>query len=94
MIETISIATYEKDLQGEPRLLKTPAATADGEGWLIIDDLVDRGTTMRVVRGILPKARVGVLYAKPEGEPLADVFVRQFPQDSWLDFPWEMDFIG
>jgi xanthine phosphoribosyltransferase len=93
-IETISIATYEKNLLGEPRVLKQPAATIDGAGWLIIDDLVDRGATMRVVRSILPRAQVGVLYAKPEGEPFADVFVRQFPQDSWLDFPWEMDFIG
>jgi|SRR5579859_2330248 len=93
-VETISIATYERDHQGEPRLLKPPSATTDGAGWLIIDDLVDRGTTMRVVRKLLPKAQVGVLYAKPEGEPLADVFVRQFPQDSWLDFPWEMDFVG
>jgi xanthine phosphoribosyltransferase len=91
VIETVSIATYDGAIASEPRLLKLPAATGDGEGWLVIDDLVDRGTTMRVIRKMLPKAHVGVLYAKPEGRPLADIIVRQFPQDSWLDFPWEMD---
>jgi xanthine phosphoribosyltransferase len=90
-IETVSIAIYEGTSSREPRLLKLPTATGDGAGWLVIDDLVDRGTTMRIIRSLLPKADVGVLYAKPEGLPLADVFVRQFPQNSWIDFPWEMD---
>jgi len=91
LIETVSIATYDAATSSEPRLLKPASVAGDGEGWLVIDDLVDRGTTMRVVRAMLPKAHVGVLYAKPQGQPLADVFVREFPQDSWLDFPWEMD---
>jgi xanthine phosphoribosyltransferase len=91
LLETVSIATYDAATSSEPRMLKPPSVAGEGEGWLVIDDLVDRGTTMRVVRGLLPKAHVGVLYAKPEGRPLADVFVREFPQESWLDFPWEMD---
>jgi xanthine phosphoribosyltransferase len=89
-IETVSAATYDGDRIGEPELLKFPSAAGDGAGWLVIDDLVDTGTTMRIVRGILPKAYVGVLYAKPTGKPLADAFVREFPQGSWIDFPWEM----
>ena len=82
--------TYEGDRLGEPELLKFPTASGDGEGWLVIDDLVDTGTTMRIIRGILPKAHVGVLYAKPVGRPLAHTFIREFPPDSWIDFPWEM----
>jgi xanthine phosphoribosyltransferase len=89
-IETVSAVTYEGDRIGEPELLKFPTAAGDGSGWLVIDDLVDTGTTMRIIRDILPKAYVGVLYAKPVGRPLADAFVREFPQDSWIDFPWEM----
>jgi xanthine phosphoribosyltransferase len=89
-IETVSAAAYDGERIGEPELLKFPSAAGDGTGWLLIDDLVDTGTTMRMVRGILPKAYVGVLYAKPVGSPLADVFVREFPQESWIDFPWEM----
>ena len=89
-IETVSAVTYDGDRIGEPELLKFPTAAGDGSGWLVIDDLVDTGTTMRIIREILPKAYVGVLYAKPAGRPLADSFVREFPQDSWIDFPWEM----
>jgi xanthine phosphoribosyltransferase len=89
-IETVSAATYDGERIGAPELLKLPSAAGDGSGWLVIDDLVDTGTTMRIVRAILPKAYVGVLYAKPTGRPFADAFVREFPQGSWIDFPWEM----
>jgi len=89
-IETVSVAAYEGERLGAPQLIKAPSGAEDGEGWLVIDDLVDSGTTMRLVRTILPKAQVGVLYAKPTGRALADYFVREFPQDSWIDFPWEI----
>lgn len=90
MIESVSIATYEGENLGAPQLLKSPIAAGVGAGWLIVDDLVDTGTTMQIVRTMLPQAHVGVLYAKPTGRPFADSFVREFPQDSWIDFPWEI----
>ena len=92
LIDTVCCSTYDRMEQGaKVEILKETAAAQDkGKGWLIIDDLVDTGTTMRIIRDILPKAYVGVLYAKPVGRPLADSFVREFPQDSWIDFPWEM----
>jgi xanthine phosphoribosyltransferase len=89
-LETVSVATYQDERLGEPELLKLPSAAGDGSGWLVIDDLVDTGATMKIIRALLPKAHVGVLYAKPIGLPLADSFVAEFPQDSWIDFPWEM----
>jgi xanthine phosphoribosyltransferase len=89
-VETISVAAYQGEALGAPSLLKHPHAAGDGAGWLVIDDLVDTGTTMRVVRGLLPRAHVAVLYAKPAGRDLADTIVRAFPQESWIDFPWEM----
>jgi xanthine phosphoribosyltransferase len=92
-IETVSAAAYDGQHRSELELLKFPSAAGDGKGWLVIDDLVDSGTTMQIVRTILPKAYVGVLYAKPLGRPLANAFVREFPQDSWIDFPWEMQLV-
>src|SRR5262249_48779065 len=89
-IETVCVVTYDGERLGAPEVLKAPAAAGDGAGWLVIDDLVDSGTTMRIVREILPKAHIGVLYAKPVGRPLADSFVAEFPQESWIDFPWEI----
>jgi xanthine phosphoribosyltransferase len=89
-IETVCVVAYNGETLGEPSLLKLPTAAGDGEGWLVVDDLVDTGTTMKVIQAILPKAHVAVLYAKLVGRSLADSFVREFPQDSWIDFPWEM----
>jgi xanthine phosphoribosyltransferase len=90
LVETVSVATYQGENLGVPQLLKSPDAAGDGRGWLVIDDLVDTGTTMQIVRTMLPHAHVAVLYAKPTGRTFADIFVREFAQDSWIDFPWEM----
>ncbi len=90
LVETISVVTYQGERLGHPEVLKAPRDAGDGAGWLIVDDLVDTGATMRIVRTMLPNAYVAVLYAKPAGRPLADALVSEFPQDCWIDFPWEM----
>jgi len=92
LVETVSVAAYQGEMLGAPQLLKAPVAAGDGAGWLVVDDLVDTGATMRIVRDLLPNAHVAVLYAKPLGRALADSFVREFPQNCWIDFPWEMAF--
>jgi xanthine phosphoribosyltransferase len=89
MVESIAVASYEGFEPGEPRLLKPAAVPHEGAGWLIVDDLVDLGTTARFVRGLLPRARFACLYAKPAGRPFADHVVRDYPQEMWLKFPWE-----
>jgi xanthine phosphoribosyltransferase len=63
----------------------------DGEGLLIIDDLVDTGHTARVVREMLPKAHFATVYAKPAGRPLVDTFVTEVSQDTWIMFPWDIE---
>ncbi|ACI52873.1 Xanthine phosphoribosyltransferase [Gluconacetobacter diazotrophicus PA1 5] len=89
LIETISVVTYDEEEQGKPTVLKAPAAAGDGEGFLIIDDLVDSGVTAQIVRQLLPKALLACLYAKPSGRPLTDLFVVEVPQDTWVLFPWD-----
>ncbi len=84
------VATYHGEVAGEPTLVRATNVPNDGDGWVIVDDLVDRGITARFVRKLLPKARMVCLYAKPAGKPFADFTVRDFPQDSWIDFPWEV----
>jgi xanthine phosphoribosyltransferase len=90
VIETIGVAAYQGEQLTIPKVLKNPTVAGDGTGWLVIDDLVDTGVTMQIVRKILPAAHLAVLYAKPQGRALADTFVREFPQDCWIDFPWEV----
>lgn len=88
LIDTISIATYNHEKIGNPDLLKT--IDHEGEGWLLIDDLVDTGTTAQIARNILPKAHFATIYAKPEGRPLVDTFITEVSQDTWIRFPWDM----
>ncbi len=40
-----------------------------GAGLLVIDDLVDTGATVKVVRALLPNAHIATVYAKPLGRP-------------------------
>ncbi len=90
LIDTICVATYEEKTQGTAQVLKKPVA-GDGEGWLIIDDLVDTGVTARIVRELLPKAHFATIYAKPAGRPLVDTFITEFSQDTWILFPWDIE---
>ena len=91
LIESVSIVTYDEEIRGEPKVAKPPAAAGDGEGWLIIDDLVDTGTTARVVRTLLPRAHFATVYAKPAGNPLVDTFITEVSQDTWIMFPWDTE---
>ena len=89
LIETISVVTYDEQDRGKPQIIKDPQVTMDGEGYLVVDDLVDSGVTARVVRERLPKALFTCLYAKPQGKPLTDLFVMEVPQETWVLFPWD-----
>jgi len=91
LVESVSVVSYveEAGTQIEPQVLKAPTAAGDGENFLIIDDLVDSGVTARHVRALLPRARFACLYAKPAGKAVADHFVAEVPQDTWILFPWD-----
>ncbi|MCC7274853.1 MAG: xanthine phosphoribosyltransferase [Alphaproteobacteria bacterium] len=88
LVDTLCIAAYDERSRGTPQLLKA-AAAGDGEGVLVVDDLVDTGVTARVMRAHLPKAHFATVFAKPEGRPLVDSFVAEVGQDTWIVFPWD-----
>ncbi len=95
IVETISIASYGADnRQGKLEILKPIAAdiaNADGGAKiLVVDDLVDTGATVRIVRDVLPKAHVATVYAKPLGRPYVDTFMTEVSQDTWIYFPWDL----
>ncbi len=45
-------------------------AEGDGEGFIVIDDLVDTGGTAVAIREMYPKAHFVTIFAKPAGRPL------------------------
>ena len=89
LIDTFCVASYDERKIGEVRVLKE--VRSDGDGWLIIDDLVDTGQTARVVRERLPNAHFATVYAKPAGRPLVDTYITEVSQDTWILFPWDSE---
>jgi len=97
LIDTVCVVSYgtsaagaAETARGELRWLKR--FEGDGAGWLLIDDLVDTGRTAHAVRDTLPRAHFATLYAKPLGRALVDTFVREFEQEQWIHFPWDIDY--
>jgi len=97
LIDTVCVTSYgageggsAEQQQGAVKILK--AVAGDGAGFLLIDDLVDTGKTAQVVRRLLPKAHFATLYAKPEGRPVVDTCVKEFKQNKWIYFPWDIEY--
>ncbi|MGI9390634.1 MAG: xanthine phosphoribosyltransferase [Boseongicola sp.] len=91
-VDTISVKSYDHQSQSDAKVLKPPdiETMGDGTGILIIDDLVDSGKTLELVRDLYPKAHFATVYAKPKGEPMVDTFITGVSQDTWIFFPWDM----
>ena len=91
-VDTISVKSYDHQSQLDAIVLKSPDKDmmGDGTGILIVDDLVDTGKTLEVVRALYPKAHFATVYAKPQGEPMVDTFITGVSQDTWIFFPWDM----
>ncbi|MEP2784081.1 MAG: xanthine phosphoribosyltransferase [Pseudoruegeria sp.] len=92
VIDTISVKSYSHQDRSEAQVLKSPDTDlmGDGTGILIIDDLVDSGKTLELVRELYPNAHFATVYAKPKGRPLVDTFITEVSQDTWIFFPWDM----
>jgi xanthine phosphoribosyltransferase len=93
VIETVCVASYDHIKQGELQVLKRVApdvvGKGQGQGVLIVDDLVDTGKTARIVREMIPNAHFATVYAKPMGRPMVDTFITEVSQDTWIYFPWD-----
>ncbi len=92
VVDTISVKSYDHQTQNDTEVLKHPDSDLMGKGMgvLIIDDLVDSGRTLEVVRLAYPEAHYATIYAKPKGRPLVDTFITEVSQDTWIFFPWDM----
>ena len=90
LVDTVCVSSYDwQDQSGEVEVLKS--VDSDGEGWLLIDDLVDTGRTAKSVRNMFPQAHFATVYAKPQGRPLVDTFITEVSQDTWILFPWDTE---
>jgi xanthine phosphoribosyltransferase len=97
LVDTICMSSYNAadgggaaQAQGDVTVLK--GVSGDGEGFLLIDDLVDTGRTAQVARKLLPRAHFATLYAKPAGRPIVDTCIKEFKQNKWIHFPWDIEY--
>lgn len=87
-VDTVCISSYDHDHQRDMTVVK--AMEGDGEGFIIIDDLVDSGDTAVKLREMYPKGKLVTVCAKPAGVHLVDAYVVDITQDTWIEQPWDM----
>lgn len=88
-VDTICINSYQDRTQGDVKILK--GMSDDSSGILVVDDLVDTGKTAKTIKAMLPNSHLATVYAKPEGQPFVDTFVTEVSQDTWIQFPWDLE---
>lgn len=97
LVDTICVSSYAAGSGGgaaqeQSEVTVIKGVGGDGDGFLLIDDLVDTGRTAQVVRRLLPKAHFATLYAKPAGRPIVDTCIKEFKQSKWIHFPWDIEY--
>ena len=91
LIDTVCVSSYKGKSRSDVEFLKNKTMARDGDNWLIVDDLVDTGETIKALRPILPKAHYATVYAKPAGRDQVDTFITEVSQDTWIYFPWDLE---
>ncbi|HSX44824.1 MAG TPA: phosphoribosyltransferase family protein [Candidatus Saccharimonadales bacterium] len=98
--ETMDMNSYRRNEDGTEspsiiRITKRPILNnPDGTGTLFIDDVSDKGGTVRRLKTDYPNSKVAVIYSKLSADDpnfLAD-YVGEYTErpDAWINFPWEV----
>ena len=89
-IDTVCISSYQSHQQQDIICLKPiNDATKKFSNIVVIDELVDSGNTIKYIKNQLPNAYYCSLYVKEQSKNEVDLYIKQFSQDNWLNFPWE-----
>ncbi len=90
-VETITVKSYNDLCCGEKTKVHPigQGFNSNEKGWLIVDDLVDTGATLKYIKNKIPFAEVAVLYEKHHSF-LVD-FSLPITESGWINFPWEVD---
>lgn len=93
-IEAVNISSYVNNERKELIVGNEPNIPNDGEDWIFIDDLSDSGKTIDFLKRKYPKGYFVVLMVKPHGEKSPDLYSSTFPQNQWIVYPWEPDWVS
>jgi xanthine phosphoribosyltransferase len=88
----VKVSTYRGQLQTDQSAweiyIPERLETIKGEGYLILDDIVDSGVTMQLLHQRLPLAKRAALYSKT-GLTDVDFHAAVGTKEFWYNFPWE-----
>lgn len=92
---TISAKSYEKETQGQIQIGGLPDTNLAGKNVLVVDEIVDRGTTLKRVKELLAdkgimSIQTAVLFVHKEHcEFPPDFYAKETAE--WIVFPWEKE---
>jgi len=80
-----------------PKILSTLTEAIQGEDILLVDDLVDQGDTLTLMKGYLSEQKprtveTAVLFKKPWSKTQPDYFLEEVSE--WVVFPFELGEMG
>lgn len=88
-VRSISISSYDDIEEKQQKNIQVNSIFNTEEKWLVIDELVDSGNSLELIRKYHPNSLFAVVYAKPKGLDKTDLHAVSVPQTTWLVFPWE-----
>ncbi len=92
-IEAFAVKTYSDNHKADKvnEILSYPSGAIEdkGKGWIIIDELVDTGSTSQLIRSRLPHAYFFAVYTKLISSEILDGYISYFDPSVWIYFPWE-----
>ena len=87
-VETLCIKSYKNKKKSDKlRVIPSGKKVEATRNWLIVDDLVDTGDTMKIAKKYFPNSKVATLYKKPHS-PEPDFYAREVK--GWVKFPWDI----
>ncbi len=91
--DLLSIESYNNFEQKEPKVIQLPekAIKTQGKNWVVIDELLDGGTTIKFVNSILPESNNYVVYSKIKEKPsYLHGYVEHTDPKAWIYLPWDL----
>jgi xanthine phosphoribosyltransferase len=100
VINNFQVQSYKgENVRGEYRLWQAPdehfISSFVDKNILVVDDLSDRGGTLASIKKFFENRNINALFATlyvKEGTSfMPDVHVRNYEEDNWIVFPWEIE---
>jgi hypoxanthine phosphoribosyltransferase len=97
-VDFVNVKSYDGiGKRAPPRILSTLTEGIQGKDILLVDDLVDQGDTLTLMKGYLSEQKpktleTAVLFKKPWSKTQPDFFLEEVSE--WVVFPFELGEMG